>query len=218
MEPQGSSQHSKMPATCPYSDSDQSSSRPPYYISGRYILLLFSFLRLGLPRSSLFSPPICTEYYNLLWVLWDWIASFREKAVLQDPLSSQIEQLRYWLLVGPRLLSCGGVGANWLSALLYLYNCRQQVDNLSTYKNEYEYHLHNFNVKMFADNQVICLSQRVIYKEWYRPLLYTRRHKFWHENFFLDYLIVKMKAIQSPETSGTLSPKTRRRIPEDLDL
>jgi hypothetical protein len=71
---------------------------------------------------------------------------------------------------------------------------------------------------MFADSQVIYLSLRTIYKELYSPLLYTRQHKFWHENFFLDYLIVKMKAIHSPETFGILSPKTRRRIPEDFDL
>jgi hypothetical protein len=137
---------------------------------------------------------------------------------IQDPFSSQTEELRYWLLVGPRLLSCGGVGANRLFALLYFYDSRQHIDNLSTYKNEHENHLHNFNVKIFADSQVICLSQRIIDREWYRPQLYTRQHKFWHENFFLDYPIVKMKAIQSPETSGTLSPKTQRRIPEDLDL
>jgi hypothetical protein len=48
MEPEGSSPYTQTPAACPYPEPDQSSLRPPP-TSRRFILILSSHLRLGLP-------------------------------------------------------------------------------------------------------------------------------------------------------------------------
>ena len=53
MEPEGSSPHSQVPATCPYPWASPIQSIPPHPISGRSILISSSHLRLGLP-SGLF--------------------------------------------------------------------------------------------------------------------------------------------------------------------
>jgi hypothetical protein len=53
MEPDGSSPYTQQPATCPYPEPDQSSLRPPHPTSRRYILILSSHLRLGLPSDLL---------------------------------------------------------------------------------------------------------------------------------------------------------------------
>ena len=47
MEPEGSLQHSQVPATCPYPNPDQSRPRP-HLTSCRSILILSFHLRLGL--------------------------------------------------------------------------------------------------------------------------------------------------------------------------
>ena len=49
MEPEGSSTHSHVPATCPYSEPARSSPHLPHPTSRKSILILSSPLRLGLP-------------------------------------------------------------------------------------------------------------------------------------------------------------------------
>jgi len=58
MEPESPLPHSQVPATCPYPEQDLSSF--PHPTSGRFILILSSHLRLGLP-SGLFPPRIPTK-------------------------------------------------------------------------------------------------------------------------------------------------------------
>jgi len=50
MEPEGSSPHSQVPATCPYPEPARSSPYPLHPTSWRSILILSSHLRLGLPN------------------------------------------------------------------------------------------------------------------------------------------------------------------------
>ena len=54
MEPEGSLPHSQEPATCPYTEPDRSCPFP-HPTSPRFILILFSHLRLGLPCGLLSS-------------------------------------------------------------------------------------------------------------------------------------------------------------------
>ena len=53
MEPEGLSPHSQEPATYPYPKSDLSSLFPPQPTSRKFILILSSHLRLGLPSGLL---------------------------------------------------------------------------------------------------------------------------------------------------------------------
>jgi hypothetical protein len=53
MEPEGSSPYTQEPATCPYPEPDQPSLRPHTQPLGRSILILYSYLRLGLPSGLL---------------------------------------------------------------------------------------------------------------------------------------------------------------------
>jgi hypothetical protein len=55
MKPEGLLPHSQEPVTFHHSDSDQSSPRPSHPASWKYILILFSHLRLGPPNGVLYS-------------------------------------------------------------------------------------------------------------------------------------------------------------------
>ena len=67
MEPEGSLPHSQVPAICPYSEPDQSNSCPPHPTPWRSILILSSYLRLGLPSGHFPSGfPTNTLYIPLL--------------------------------------------------------------------------------------------------------------------------------------------------------
>ena len=60
MEPEGSLPHSQVPDTSPYHEPARSSSYPPHPTSWRFILVLSSHLRLGLP-SGLFPSNLPTK-------------------------------------------------------------------------------------------------------------------------------------------------------------
>jgi hypothetical protein len=96
MEPEGSLQRSQVPATCSYPDPEQSSPCP-HPTAWRFILILSSHLRLGLPGGSLATVESDSYLYWLLtfhvpyfmplfrtmgvlvpavfleWWIWDWL-------------------------------------------------------------------------------------------------------------------------------------------------
>jgi hypothetical protein len=59
MEPEGSLPCSQEPSTCPYPEPDESSPYHPHLISPTFILILSTYLRLGLPSGHFLAfPPI----------------------------------------------------------------------------------------------------------------------------------------------------------------
>jgi len=116
MEPEGSSPHSQVPATCPYPEPARSSPYP-HPSSLRSILILSSHLRLGLP-SSLFPSgfPAKTLYTPLLspirdtchahLILIDFITQkiLGEYRSLSPSLCSFLRSLVTSSLLGPNIL------------------------------------------------------------------------------------------------------------------